>query len=563
MRTAIYVTVTSLCAVVMVFITATTAILLTLFLKSVLSAILRILATIGEVGIATVAALSSGFTISLTVVLAAATSAVTFPPSQLEARLAISVAVATASMGTSAMALFAMTSVQLDVELAIAVVTTAAISVGFASAWAVGAMSLIERETHNVGLKMTSLLQAVRHNQYHVLKVLVRLPFGNQADELSTALLYAVKAGFVQCVQVLISAGANPNIQDAYENTPLICACQVGSLPIVRMLLEAQALVDFRNNSRETALHHCAKYGHDRCTELLLASGANPRVQDLLQKTPLMLAARHAPQPAEMLRILLDAGSDVNTPSVDHRTVLHYAAIRGIQVKQLLATDAKLDEKDFEGNTPLHLAASEGHLNVVTTLLESSADANAANHVNATPLHLASGCGHMTCVQELVRRGANPRTMDDAGNFPINHAVVNNKPTVVLFFLQQNCFPGARSRDQRRTDPGVVVSPVNPVNLAMEKNFIHLAKLLVQGGCDSLPLKERNLIPERRVWQDHTQMVNFFWLRNFIQQPVGLLERCRAVIRRQLDNPVTDCKHLPIPNQLRLLLILADLGDVR
>ena len=81
-----------------------------------------------------------GFTISLTVVLAASASAVTFPPSYIEARLVIAVAVATTSIATSAMALFLMTSLRLDLELGVAVVTSAAVSVAFASAWAVGAM---------------------------------------------------------------------------------------------------------------------------------------------------------------------------------------------------------------------------------------------------------------------------------------------------------------------------------------------------------------------------------------------------------------------------------------
>ena len=391
--------------------------------------------------------------------------------------------------------------------------------------------------------------------------MLVRLPFGNQAEELSTALLYAVKAGFVRCAEVLIQAGADPNNQDAYDNTPLICACQIGSEAIVRMLIEAHAQVDFRNASRETALHHCAKYGHAQCTATLLASGADPRVQDQLEKTPLMLAARHAPEPEPIVRTLLTAGSDVNALSADHWTALHYAAQRGVDIRDLLAAGAKPDVADFEGNTPLHVATAEGHDDVIATLLENGADANAANYVMATPLHLASGRGHVTCIETLVRHGADPRAMDNAGNYPMNHGVLSKKPSVVLYFLRQNYFPGARSRDriQNRDD---VMNPVNPLRLAVEKNHYHLARILVQGGCPDLqPLKEQLVNPENRAWQDQAHLVNYFWLRNYIQQPLGLLERCRLIIRRQLDNPLTDCQQLPIPNQLRQLLALADLAE--
>ena len=60
LRTAIYVGVTSVGAVLLVSMTACSAILLTLFLKAVLAAILQAIATVGEIGIATVAAIASG-----------------------------------------------------------------------------------------------------------------------------------------------------------------------------------------------------------------------------------------------------------------------------------------------------------------------------------------------------------------------------------------------------------------------------------------------------------------------------------------------------------------------
>ena len=77
---------------------------------------------------------------SLTVILSAGTSAITFPPSRIEARLAVAAAVATGSIFTSSVALVTMTSLHVDIELGIAVVTAAAFAVAFASVWAVGVM---------------------------------------------------------------------------------------------------------------------------------------------------------------------------------------------------------------------------------------------------------------------------------------------------------------------------------------------------------------------------------------------------------------------------------------
>ena len=48
-----------------------------------------------------------------------------------------------------------------------------------------------------------------------------------------------------------------------------------------------------------------------------------------------------------------------------------------------------LNSRNTCGNTPLHLAASEGHAQVTKCLLDSSADANVKNEQSFTPLELA------------------------------------------------------------------------------------------------------------------------------------------------------------------------------
>jgi len=83
--------------------------------------------------------------------------------------------------------------------------------------------------------------------------------------------------------------------------------------------------------------------------------------------------------------------------------------------------------KDFtEGDTPLHLAASRGHQDVVTFLLSLKASVIVTSSSGATPLHHAATEGHHQIVNMLLELGANPNAQNLSGRTPLHEAVVGN-----------------------------------------------------------------------------------------------------------------------------------------
>ena len=96
-------------------------------------------------------------------------------------------------------------------------------------------------------------------------------------------------------------------------------------------------------------------------------------------------------------------------------TRLHRAANRGelATVRQLLADGAEINADDFESGTPLHLAALQGHVDVVCELLKRRADPSIRRKMDsATPLDVAVAFGRVEVVRAMLDAGVVPAWPD-------------------------------------------------------------------------------------------------------------------------------------------------------
>ena len=91
-------------------------------------------------------------------------------------------------------------------------------------------------------------------------------------------------------------------------------------------------------------------------------------------------------------------------------------------VQQLLRNNACVNDMNMEtGWAPLHLASSNGNLDILRALV----DAGANMHLllsSGTPLHVAAGSGHVDIVRELLARGVHVDTVDDCGCSALHYA---------------------------------------------------------------------------------------------------------------------------------------------
>lgn len=68
---------------------------------------------------------------------------------------------------------------------------------------------------------------------------------------------------------------------------------------------------------------------------------------------------------------------------------------------------ADMNQRNDQGNTPLHTAAYKGYANVMKLLLISGAMVDAENANGDAPLHLAVKQQHIDCVVLLIKYGCN------------------------------------------------------------------------------------------------------------------------------------------------------------
>ena len=273
---------------------------------------------------------------------------------------------------------------------------------------------------------------------------------------------------------------------DDSGDTPLHNAAYYGRVTIVATLIAAGADVKARNMFGAKPLHWAAKYGHASVAPLLLAAGAdvNAKVsQDfwvwvtaniqsvteniqaasgLLQEMPqaILQSAGGAGRATWgiwvvwVVFVFLVGGfifSQLLNPRersdtlcgiffvlclffaasyvvrVNNNTPLHLAAEQGHAsvALVLLAAGAYVNAKDDYDETPLHSAASEGHASIVSALLAAGAYVNAKNDDDETPLHHAALFGHESIASELLAAGADVNAEDDDDETPLHRAVYN------------------------------------------------------------------------------------------------------------------------------------------
>ncbi|AMR34009.1 hypothetical protein A0256_22440 [Mucilaginibacter sp. PAMC 26640] len=233
-------------------------------------------------------------------------------------------------------------------------------------------------------------------------------------------------------VEALVKAGVDLNeISDQYRRTPLMLVCEYASEPLVKLLAEGGADVNFKAGNGETAVYYLltkamsnlgrgmSQNNKDvvKMLQLLIANGLDlDTAVDNEGNTALNLLcqANHylADLNTSLGEELIDAGADVNQPNQSGKTPLMSFAGRGNEMKYgiaelLLDHDADVTYVDQAGNTSLiYAAGNSDHMSgkrIVSLILEKDKSiVERVNNAGQTAMDIAIQQNNEAVVKQLM-----------------------------------------------------------------------------------------------------------------------------------------------------------------
>ncbi|KAJ3652448.1 hypothetical protein Zmor_018410 [Zophobas morio] len=256
--------------------------------------------------------------------------------------------------------------------------------------------------------QQNQLHAAVETGQLETLKQLINS--GGKIEEINknneTLLHIAAARNHLDIVQYLLSKQANTFAKNCDGRIPLHLACQNGHMKIVKELLtnDQMAAVD---RWKLTPLHRAALKGRKKVVKVLVEAGADINCCSTDGGTPLHSAARGGH--IDVLEYLISQKASVKAKNAKSKTCLHVAVQRGCTdaVEYLINQKREIvHDIDYRGRTALHFAVEKGYKNMVPILLQGGSDINKVNYYKETPLDIARKENRKEIVELLKKSGA-------------------------------------------------------------------------------------------------------------------------------------------------------------
>ncbi len=281
----------------------------------------------------------------------------------------------------------------------------------------------------------------------------------------------AVKTGDIERLKKIL--GENPslvNSPDKDKMTPLHHAVDTENLKVISLLISHEADVNAVNYKKETSLHIAVFKGNADAVKLLLKHGADHTKRDMHDRIPLLYACGVG-KSIEAVKLLIDAGSDVNDKNSRGETIILSALYAGQKeiidllidrgatlpndkeiLQRILYVTAsnnlkrpfdiaveKSEKQDMEWwkVIPIHACAQGGSVEIAKALIDKGANFGQKNRYGLEPLHIASENGRTEFVEFLLSMGAEIDSPSLMGKTALHFAQENEHSDLAALLVRK------------------------------------------------------------------------------------------------------------------------------
>ena len=211
-----------------------------------------------------------------------------------------------------------------------------------------------------------------------------------------TPLHQAALLGRASTVKALLNAGCPVDaVKDSMGASVLHFAASGGDITIIEELVRRGCDVNGTDSEGQTPLDYAAQLGRDEVVSRLVRYGADISSIGGTMGGPVLAAARRGQW--STVQALMEKGFPVDGVATDGMTLLHFAAIKEVQLlEQLAARGFSVSRRDCFGLTPLHYAILCGRCECIMALMQLGASTKVEAPLLGTALDI---CGFHTSWQ--------------------------------------------------------------------------------------------------------------------------------------------------------------------
>jgi ankyrin repeat protein len=263
----------------------------------------------------------------------------------------------------------------------------------------------------------------------------------NAVEDNFPVLHHLINKEFIEEVRILLRSGADPNVKNRYDQTPLLRAIDNENIDMVKLLVQYKARIEDENLCK-TLFNDLSEIAI-----FLLENGANPNaicndgVRDVFPA--INFATKHGR--IRIVEELLKKGADPNAKDSRENTPIIEASANGRLdiIKLLMKNGGNLKCSDMYGWTPLITAAQSGHVEIVRMLLDPrfihNVDINSKDDNGHSALVMSENVKNRIEIAELlVSKGADVNSGANDGWTVINYAAMTGDIEMVKFLLDHD-----------------------------------------------------------------------------------------------------------------------------